>query len=70
MSETWLKPSIPDNEIQIPGYSFVRSDRLHKKGGGTMPMFEMVFLIDLDLILKLLYLNLVSSKSPDLNARN
>ena len=26
----------PDNEIQIPGYSCVRSDRLHKKGGGTM----------------------------------
>ena len=36
VSETWLKPSIPDNEIQIPGYSCVRSDRLHKTGGGTM----------------------------------
>ena len=36
VSETWLKPSITDNEIQIPGYSCVRSDRLHKTGGGTM----------------------------------
>lgn len=36
LSETWLKPSIRDREIQIPGYSCVRSDRLHKAGGGTM----------------------------------
>ena len=35
VSETWLKPSITDNESQIPGYSCVRSDRLHKTGGGT-----------------------------------
>jgi len=36
LSETWLKLSITDSEIQIPGYSCVRSDRLHKAGGGTM----------------------------------
>ena len=36
VSETWLKPSITDNEIQIPGYSCVKSDRLHQTDGGTM----------------------------------
>ena len=36
VSETWLKPSILDNEIQIPGYSCARSDRLHKTVGGAM----------------------------------
>ena len=76
VSETWLKPSITDNEIQIPGYSCVRSDQLHKTGMvlwpmfEIWPMFEMVYLIELDPILALLYLNLVPSKSLDLNARN
>ena len=36
VSETWLKPSILDNEIHLPGYSCVRSDRLGKVGGGCL----------------------------------
>ena len=36
VSETWLKTSILDNEIHLPGYSCVRSDRLGKVGGGYM----------------------------------
>ena len=34
-SETWLKPSILDSEVAIPGYSIVRMDRHGKIGGGT-----------------------------------
>lgn len=30
--ETWLKPQIPDGELNIP----VRQDRIGKSGGGTM----------------------------------
>ena len=36
VSETWLKPQIPDCEVNISGYSYVRQDRLEKIGGGTM----------------------------------
>ena len=36
VSETWLKPSILDNEIHLPGCSCVRYDRLGKVGGGFM----------------------------------
>ena len=36
VSETWLKPSILDNEIHLPGYSCVQSDKLGKVGGGCM----------------------------------
>lgn len=37
ISETWLKPSIPDCEVTIPGYSCVRQDRMGgKNGGGTI----------------------------------
>lgn len=32
ISETWLKPHIPDGELNIP----VRQDRIGKSGGGTM----------------------------------
>lgn len=31
ISETWLKPQIPDGELNIP----VRQDRIGKSGGGT-----------------------------------
>ena len=34
-SETWLKPSISDSEVAIPGYPIVRMDRQGKIGGGT-----------------------------------
>ena len=34
-SETWLKPSISDSEVAIPGYSIVRMDCHGKIGGGT-----------------------------------
>ena len=36
VSGTWLKTSILDNEIHLPGYSCVRSDRLGKVGGGCL----------------------------------
>ena len=36
VSETWLKPSILDNKIHLPGYTCVRSDTLGKGGGGCM----------------------------------
>ena len=31
VSETWLKPEIPDCEVNISGYSCVRQDRLEKQ---------------------------------------
>ena len=34
-SETWLKPSISDSEVAIPGYSIVRMDCHGKICGGT-----------------------------------
>lgn len=34
-TESWLNPQIADNLITIPGYSILRNDRPHKKGGGT-----------------------------------
>lgn len=36
VSETWLKLSILDNEIHLPGYSCVQCDRLGKVGGGCL----------------------------------
>ena len=36
VSENWLKPSILDIEVHLPGFSCVRSDRLGKVGGGCM----------------------------------
>ncbi|WAR11179.1 hypothetical protein MAR_036255, partial [Mya arenaria] len=33
LCETFLTPSVHDNELVIPGYSFVRKDRLDKGGG-------------------------------------
>ena len=35
VSETWLKPSVSDAEISLPGYSVVRMDCCEKIGGGT-----------------------------------
>ena len=35
LSETWLKPSTTDAEIDIPNYSITRNDRTDKTGGGT-----------------------------------
>ena len=35
VSETWLKPSTPNNKIDIPYYSIYRNDRTDKTGGGT-----------------------------------
>ena len=34
-SGTWLKPSIKDLELNIPGYTLVRDDRTGKRGSGT-----------------------------------
>lgn len=34
IGETWLKDEISDRSIQVPGYTIVRNDRIHKRGGG------------------------------------
>ena len=36
VSETWLNSDILDSELAIDGYSFIRQDRLDRKGGGCM----------------------------------
>ncbi|WAR01776.1 LOW QUALITY PROTEIN: hypothetical protein MAR_008334, partial [Mya arenaria] len=38
LCETFLTPSVHDNELVIPGYSFVRNDR-HDKGGGGIIVY-------------------------------
>ncbi|CAB4034150.1 Hypothetical predicted protein, partial [Paramuricea clavata] len=35
ISETWLNPSISDEELSVPGYTILRQDRLEQIGGGT-----------------------------------
>lgn len=35
ITESWLNNQITDNMIDIPGFSLLRNDRPHKKGGGT-----------------------------------
>ena len=35
LTETWLKPEIPDSIIAIQGYSLYRHDRQAQRGGGT-----------------------------------
>lgn len=35
MSETWLKPFIPDSRVQLPDYQLFRNDRANKQGGGV-----------------------------------
>lgn len=35
VSETWLKPSIPDQMISLRGYHILRQDRVGKIGGGV-----------------------------------
>src|ERR1700712_4572600 len=35
IDESWLKPDIPDNILELPGYSLIRSDRYNKRGGGV-----------------------------------
>ena len=39
VSETWLNSDILDSELAIAGYSFIRQDRLDRKGGGCMVYF-------------------------------
>ena len=36
VSETWLKPTVTDNEISLYGCSCMRFDRKGGNGGGTM----------------------------------
>ena len=36
LCETFVTPKIDDNYLKINGYSIVRRDRIHKKGGGVM----------------------------------
>lgn len=35
VTETWLKPNILTNAVDIPGYTFLRNDRIEKRGGGV-----------------------------------
>lgn len=35
ISETWLKPTIPDTLVKIPGYELFRDDRIGKRSGGV-----------------------------------
>ncbi|KAL1447149.1 hypothetical protein WDU94_015605 [Cyamophila willieti] len=35
ISETWLRPSLSDNLVRIPGYVLLRHDRLDKGGNGV-----------------------------------
>ena len=35
ITETWLDSSVLDSEIYIKGYNIYRSDRMHRKRGGT-----------------------------------
>lgn len=35
ISETWLKPSILDSAVKIPGFNMYRCDRDLRKGGGV-----------------------------------
>ena len=34
LSETWLKPHVPDVLVHLDGYQFFRHDRLDRGGGG------------------------------------
>jgi hypothetical protein len=38
-TETWLTPAIYDSEVQVPGFHFLRSDRLHGRGGGGVIIY-------------------------------
>lgn len=35
LTETWLKPAIPNSFINIPGYDVYRDDRIDKRSGGV-----------------------------------
>lgn len=35
VTETWLKPNIPDSMINLPGYDLYRDDRINKRSGGV-----------------------------------
>ncbi|KAG8235347.1 hypothetical protein J437_LFUL015856 [Ladona fulva] len=40
LSETWLKPEIPDSMVKLPDYNLFRIDRLGKIGGGVGAYFH------------------------------
>ena len=35
MTETWLKPVVPDDMVNLTGYNLIRHDRTGKRGGGV-----------------------------------
>lgn len=43
LSETWLKPSISDDYLNLPGYHLFRRDRIGKSGGGVAFYISDVF---------------------------
>ena len=40
ITETWLKPSIPDSAINLDGYNCIRRDRLVRLGGGVCAFID------------------------------
>jgi hypothetical protein len=48
LSETWLKPSITNAEINIPNYLITRQDRKDKAGGGTAIYVREGYLTELE----------------------
>ena len=36
LAETWLEDSIADPEIQLPGYTVLRTDRINNRHGGVL----------------------------------
>ncbi|KYN21644.1 hypothetical protein ALC57_05980 [Trachymyrmex cornetzi] len=46
MSETWLKPRVPDSLVSLRGYYLVKSDREGRGGGGRLhPSFSSAIII-------------------------
>lgn len=40
ITETWLTPSIPDEDITPPDYKMIRVDRLDSRGGGVAVVYK------------------------------
>ena len=40
LSETWLKPDVPDSIVNVPGYDLFRQDRERRLGGGVAVFFR------------------------------
>lgn len=47
VSETWLDNSIPNLELEIPGFSIYHLDRQNKKGGGVCVYAQQTYKMEL-----------------------